>query len=290
MRHLLGILATTAICACYLDVASDDPRALTSAQGGDGGASSNVVPMTGQGTSGLPCDVDAVMKTNGCLNCHGASPSAPMALLSYEDFVAPAKSDPTRKVAELVVQRMRDTVKPMPPQGLAPGAQADVVQAWIQAGYPKGMCGQVTDGGPPPINVQCTSNVYWSRGNKGDKDMNPGKACVSCHSSTADVDKDAPRLLGGTLYPSFNEPDLCSGFYGGSVVINDAAGRTYTLAPNYAGNFYLDPGSPVTFPIRAKVVHNGKERVMNAAQMTGDCNSCHTERGTNGAPGRVALP
>ena len=32
------------------------------------------------------------------------------------------------------------------------------------------------------------------------------------------------------------------------------------------------------------------ERAMVAAQTSGDCNSCHTLAGTNGAPGRIMLP
>jgi predicted CXXCH cytochrome family protein len=29
---------------------------------------------------------------------------------------------------------------------------------------------------------------------------------------------------------------------------------------------------------------------MMTPQETGDCNSCHTEQGRNGAPGRILLP
>ena len=43
-------------------------------------------------------------------------------------------------------------------------------------------------------------------------------------------------------------------------------------------------------PFRAKVVFAGKERSMGTAQSTGDCNSCHTATGANGAPGRIVLP
>jgi hypothetical protein len=59
---------------------------------------------------------------------------------------------------------------------------------------------------------------------------------------------------------------------------------------NAAGNFYL--GSPITPPFHAKVVNmlNGQERSMVAAQTTRDCNTCHTQSGANGAPGRIMLP
>jgi hypothetical protein len=35
---------------------------------------------------------------------------------------------------------------------------------------------------------------------------------------------------------------------------------------------------------------SGPGGAMGAAQSTGDCNSCHTVEGTNGAPGRILLP
>jgi len=46
----------------------------------------------------------------------------------------------------------------------------------------------------------------------------------------------------------------------------------------------------VAMPYTAKVKYNGLERVMVASQTTGDCNSCHTQAGTKGAPGRILLP
>jgi len=43
-------------------------------------------------------------------------------------------------------------------------------------------------------------------------------------------------------------------------------------------------------PFKAKVTYMGRERAMNAAQTSGDCNACHTQNGTNSAPGRILLP
>jgi hypothetical protein len=34
----------------------------------------------------------------------------------------------------------------------------------------------------------------------------------------------------------------------------------------------------------------GRERVMAAMQMSGDCSSFHTQTGANSAPGRILLP
>ena len=61
---------------------------------------------------------------------------------------------------------------------------------------------------------------------------------------------------------------------------------------NDAGNFHSDPGGreAISFPIRAKVVQGTRERAMLGDRMSGDCNACHTQRGENGAPGRIVAP
>ena len=51
-------------------------------------------------------------------------------------------------------------------------------------------------------------------------------------------------------------------------------------------------GAPVVegATVVAKVVKNGKERVMKDAQTNGDCNHCHSEKGDEKAPGRIMAP
>ncbi len=50
----------------------------------------------------------------------------------------------------------------------------------------------------------------------------------------------------------------------------------------------VDPSDVLS--LVAKVKQNGKERAMQAAQMSGDCNSCHTQDGLMSAPGRIVAP
>jgi len=115
--------------------------------------------------------------------------------------------------------------------------------------------------------------------------MDPGRACISCHASSF----EAPKFtIAGTVYPTGHEPDNCYGTSSVSVGITDANGTTMTLTPNASGNFYST--AAVAFPIQAKVVAGGKERVMTGAQASGDCNSCHTQTGANMAPGRIVVP
>jgi hypothetical protein len=76
------------------------------------------------------------------------------------------------------------------------------------------------------------------------------------------------------------------------VVVTDADGRALTLTVTPTGNFaWGDNGSrAVAFPVTAKVLYRDKERAMLTPQRSGDCNGCHTEQGSEGAPGRIALP
>ena len=142
---------------------------------------------------------------------------------------------------------------------------------------------------PDPFAVAptCTSGTMWTQGDHGSDDMNPGRACITCHSMG-----DGPALtIGGTLYPTAHEPDLCNGTNGANgarVVITGADGQTLTLTPRASGNF--NSRTQVTLPYRAKVTYMGRERVMAAMQTSGDCNSCHTQTGTSSAPGRILLP
>jgi len=140
---------------------------------------------------------------------------------------------------------------------------------------------------PIAAAATCTSGMMWTKGNHGSAEMNPGLACIACHSTMRGPD----LTIAGTLYPTGHEPDLCfgaAGAGGARVVITGADGQTITLTPTPSGNFHL--GTSVMMPFTAKVTYMGRERAMTAAQTTGDCNGCHTQSGANGAPGRITLP
>jgi hypothetical protein len=155
------------------------------------------------------------------------------------------------------------------------------------------------DGGPPPpvdagtdlgdsvpnSAPTCTSGITWFLGNVGTDLMHPGQACINCHSM-----HNAPTFtFAGTVYPSTHEPDDCNGLGSGwQVIITDAAGKTITLTPNLVGSFRSSEA--FTPPYTAQVVANGRTREMFDPQVSGDCNSCHTQNGANNAPGRIVAP
>ncbi len=113
------------------------------------------------GTAGLPCAVATVLAKH-CSTCHGETPrfGAPMPLVTRAQLRAPARSNPERAVFELVLERIKDVQRPMPPppNPAATEAEIAVIQDWVAAGAPAGeACGEMPaapDGGmaelPPP--------------------------------------------------------------------------------------------------------------------------------------------
>ena len=249
------------------------------------------------GMDGLPCEVAALLATK-CTSCHGSKPvgGAPQPLVTYADLLAPSKSDPTKSNAVRSLERMKLAASPMPPAPAAGPSAANLAafEAWVVADTPMGSCGDV-DAGPNPFDApaQCTS-MTMSMVDEGAA-MNPGMACIKCHNS----DDEAPHLtLGGTAYATAHEPDDCNAKVKSGpaistaiVEITDKNGVVLSLEVNSVGNFYrkVSQGA-VALPYTAKIKYDGRERVMATAQMSGDCNSCHTQAGTQDAPGRVLLP
>lgn len=241
--------------------------------------------------TGLPCDVATVLSAH-CTSCHGATPigGAPESLLTYADLTRPSISDPSVSNVVMSLMRMQDAAAPMPPstRGVTvPAADIAVLQAWVDAGTPRGDCAGPTD--PYNTPVMCTSGTYWTRGDLGREVMHPGMACINCHS--LGEGPDYPQTIAGTVYPSAHEPDDCNGTAGTSPIVVEITGLDGTvqrLTADSVGNFMSDV--PVVLPYTAIVQYEGRTRAMSASQNSGDCNSCHTESGASGAPGRILLP
>lgn len=243
--------------------------------------------------AGLPCDVDAVI-ANGCRSCHRAGGTAPMPLMSRGHFLAATPSNPAVTVGAQSIARMRNVTAPMPPSGQLPNAEIQAVEAWVNAGMPVGVCDSPDAGSDPFAHPpQCTSNTTWTQGNSESPRMNPGRACIACHRpvNVDEGEEKAPEGIAGTVYPTAHEPDLCNGLPAGAVVvIRGSNGQEFRLNVNAVGNFYMYSNNALVRPYTARVEYQGRTRAMGTPQMSGDCNSCHTQAGTNGAPGRVLAP
>lgn len=243
---------------------------------------------------GLPCDVDSVLATR-CRACHSSPPigGATVPLITHANLSAPSRTDPSLTEAQLAVARMKSTTLPMPPAPASPvpAPEIAIIEGWIAAGQPTGTCmadAASADGAGNPYDtpIVCTSGLRWT--GRASRSMAPGDACISCHQRSP----EAPQFaLSGTVYPTAHEPIDCNGITGSTavtVVVVDATGATVMMQANSVGNFYAS--AALTPPYRAKVMSAVGERVMTTPQTSGDCNSCHTQDGANGAPGRIMAP
>ncbi len=137
-------------------------------------------------------------------------------------------------------------------------------------------------------NQECVSGKKWVGGDEESPLMHPGGDCMGCHESRGE---GPTYLVAGTVYELMAEPDECYGVDAVTVEIVDADGREWSLPTNDAGNFWLSEGDgPIALPYRAAVVSNGMRLEMATAQAQGNCASCHTAAGAQGAPGRVVAP
>lgn len=137
VHRLSASLAIGALFVAACSGSSTTPNPATgSPDGGGGGTGDGGVPVV----RGIPCDVDAILEAN-CRKCHASSPlfGAPMPLVTHDDLVAAAKSEPSKKVYELAGARTKNDASPMPPPPNPRLSSADqaTLDAWIAAGAPK---------------------------------------------------------------------------------------------------------------------------------------------------------
>ena len=153
-----------------------------------------------------------------------------------------------------------------------------------------------SSGDPFDVEPLCSSGKMWTMGDEGSPHMHPGRACRTCHMQ--EEPEEAGRYpIAGTVYATGHEIDDCLGVDGEAVPVfvelTTADARLIKLAVNSSGNFLYDveeDGGPLMYPITARLIQGDKQRPMLTPQVTGDCNACHTEAGTGGAPGRIVLP
>lgn len=244
----------------------------------------------------LPCEINKLLQTR-CASCHGQPPKgSPLSLVNYDDLAAKSTKDNTKTVAERALIRMQDPASPMPPGAgvTVPQAELTAFQAWVTAKQPKTTCMVMPPKDPLNADPICTSMITWM--GRPSATMQPGKTCIDCHTKSGK--KGAPLfLIAGTVYPTGHEPDGCVGGVQPApkgpiiVEITDKNGKVTKLTANSNGNFMHDPtAGAIALPYTAKVTYDGRERVMNAPQMSGDCNGCHTQAGSGYAPGRITLP
>lgn len=319
MRHHLFLLAGIACGIAAAVACSSGAKEQLSEDGTDAGDNSSVilgpdnkpVPSGPAGSglaTGLPCDVQAVIE-NRCIACHDGNTAGAPKMLTYADLLQPSKADPAKSLAVLSVERMKSTTSPMPPPP-AIGPDADEIatfEDWVKGGTPKNAMscteapptgdGGTLDAGPlpdagPDAMAGCASGVTWKLGNTKSPLMHPGLACNACHSVMG-----GPNLsIAGTVYKAPHDVNDCNGAAPPPTVIvtiTDAKGKVVNATVNAAGNFDVprqNGAQRLTAPYSAKLSDGVKTRAMVGKVTSGDCNSCHTAAGINGAPGRILVP
>lgn len=308
-----SIVITSLAAAALFAACSSEEGAPEGEHAPDAGTTDDVQTDAGgpsPSEHGLPCDLDTLLSTR-CHECHGSFDEGLPRLVTYEDLLGPAPSDPAQRLVDVALRRVRaDRGRmPPPPNARLAADEIAILQDWVDRGTPRGACSAARDAGaeagadamasdagidagePDASLPGCTSGKVWRSLQTGPY-MNPGRACIRCH-----LDNTGEPILhvGGTVYPTPNEPNLCYGVDGTlvdvKVVITDRDGRTMALPVGTTGNFSIERmGTTLAFPLTAKVVRGTAERVMNASIASGDCNGCHTEQGTNGAAGRITAP
>ncbi len=176
MSLLVAVGAVPTVVACGSDEGgslanptSDTSPTVPTDPGGHRGEDGGSVQGNGPGhSSGIPCDVDAILAKD-CRSCHGASPTAgaPNALVTWEDLQAGAKSEPSKKEYELTKSRTHDDARPMPPPPntrLSASDQA-VIDGWVAKGAPKSseVCGtssQPSGDGTEPLS--CNPDLHFA--------------------------------------------------------------------------------------------------------------------------------
>ncbi len=316
MRRTVLVLVVPVLGAALAAIACSESSTATT-DGADGGDASTAVPnnpappsstspttttppsgSAGTGlATGLPCDVQAVLE-NRCIACHDGKVQA--ALLNFDDLTKPSKVQPTKTMAQVTIERMK--AKEMPPAPAAAPEDDEIAsfEEWVTGGTkrnPESCTTAPPDGGAPvdagPVGDAgpgtCTSNKQWTKGNDGSELMHPGMACNACHQQLG-----GPNLrVAGTVYPSLHEPDDCIGAApppDRKVVITDSRGTVFEMPVNASGNFQTKNGARPRPPLKAQIVEGQKTRAMVGTVTSGDCNTCHTVNGLNGAPGRILTP
>jgi hypothetical protein len=118
---------------------AESPATSMTSSGAAGSVGSNTTEVAVNSPVSMWCGVKQTLDSR-CTVCHNEHmiAGAPMPMQKYEDLVAPAVTEPSKKVYELVGVRVHDLENPMPPQGMLTGDQLAGIDAWVAAGAPPG--------------------------------------------------------------------------------------------------------------------------------------------------------
>ena len=121
------------------DGCDDEGCAEGGTTGGTAGDDDDDDDATDDGTAAgdIPCEVQDALAAH-CWSCHSdpVQFGAAMPLATLEDFRVPGVTDPTVSVADLVLARVVDTDRPMPPDSSIDDEDRGIIESWIADGMP----------------------------------------------------------------------------------------------------------------------------------------------------------
>jgi mono/diheme cytochrome c family protein len=151
----------------------------------------------------LPCGVSKIM-VNSCQSCHGATPigGAPMALVTFDDFHKPANTQPTRKVYELVKERVHDKMRPMPPIGELTTDELAAIDNWVAGGA---LTGPATDAMCDTTPTNPDGTIKETEHTFGRITPGPNETCYEfkVHQTQGVVDDTKFQIQPGEYYEQF---------------------------------------------------------------------------------------
>ncbi len=298
MRLVVGLIIVLSGCGGIITYDQDGGTGGHAGTGG--GAGGGGVGATGGGTAldGLPCEVATVI-ADKCSSCHGPTVAlgAPYPLIARAQFLEAAPGQAGQTKGQRSLTRMQLGTMPPVNSPAVTSAELNTFATWISAGMPSGSCAPDAGVVIGPQPTTCASGSYWLGGTRESVNMEPGFSCQGCHVTRK---PERNYFFMGTVFPEAHAKDTCNAEppTGVKVEILDKHGTvvlTMTARPT-SGNFYNDSLSaldatnqPIMMPYTARVVGPGGVMTMTTPQTSGDCNSCHTEQGTNDATGRIVF-
>ncbi len=112
---IAGLAAALVVAACGTFDGNDQTELALRPRATDATETPSSGPIPTK--TGLPCDLDAILKTR-CQTCHGAEPmyGASVPLVTWDDLQKPGPgANASKKVYELLQGRIHDDARPMPP-------------------------------------------------------------------------------------------------------------------------------------------------------------------------------
>jgi len=130
-----------------------------------------------------------------------------MALVTYADLMKPANTQPTKKVYELVKDRIHDTKRPMPPIGMLAPTEVSAIDTWVAGGALSAPATEAATCAPATGGTTAPNTGVPGRtdGGSGKLTAAPGETCYEfkVHGGQTANDTTKFNVSDGEFYEQF---------------------------------------------------------------------------------------